>query len=468
MILAPTRVVVGAGLALFVAVALSFAWSARTSESADDGSQSITALIQRAAPGDTVRVPAGTYREQVVIDRPLTLIAEGVATIDAGRTGDVVLVTADDVTLRGFMLTNSGRDVVAEPAGVRVRGSRATIEDNRLFDVLYGIVLEEGGGHRVSGNHVSSILEFNPERRGHALYLWHTDHNVIEGNTVTGAKDGIFLGFSSHNRVEGNVVTRARYGIHYMYADDNVFLDNVFRDSVAGAAIMFSRGITFRGNEFAFNHSEASGYGLLFKDVDDVEMTDNLVHHNRVGMILEGAPLAPGATVTLSRNLIAFNDTALLLATTTGASFTENAFTGNLEQVAITGGSVEHRNKWSVEGRGNYWDDYRGYDANGDGVGDIPFRYEGAFDELVRRSEWVRAYAFTPARSTLELATRWFPAFRPDARVVDSSPLLSPPVALTSGAGAADRASALGFALGLLALPLAFWRRMAVTRRAAW
>jgi nitrous oxidase accessory protein len=462
------RIVFGASLAVLVLAGVSFAAGARISESAEGGSQSIASLIERAAPGDTVRVPAGTYREQVVIDRPLTLIADGAATIDAGRAGDVVLVTADDVTLRGFVITNSGRDVVAEPAGVRVRGNRAVIEDNRLFDVLYGVVLEDGGGHRVSGNDVSSILEFSPERRGHALYLWHTDHNVIEGNTVTGAKDGIFLGFSSHNRVERNVVTQARYGIHYMYADDNVFLDNVFRGSVAGAAIMFSRGITFRRNEFAFNHSEASGYGLLFKDVDDVEMTDNLVHHNRVGMILEGAPLAPGATVTLSRNLIAFNDTALVLATTTGATFTENAFTGNLEQVAVTGGSVEHHNTWTVEGRGNYWDDYRGYDANGDGVGDIPFRYEGAFDELVRRSEWVRAYAFTPARSTLELATRWFPAFRPDARVVDSSPLLSPPVALTAEPGVANRATALAFAFGLLALPLACWRRMAGTRRAAW
>ncbi|MFN8639952.1 MAG: hypothetical protein U0360_11005 [Dehalococcoidia bacterium] len=36
----------------------------------------LAALIASAAPGDTVRVPAGTYREQVTIDRPLTLIAD--------------------------------------------------------------------------------------------------------------------------------------------------------------------------------------------------------------------------------------------------------------------------------------------------------------------------------------------------------------------------------------------------------
>lgn len=38
-------------------------------------------------------------------------------------------------------------------------------------------------------------------------------------------------------------------------------------------------------------------------------------------------------------------------------------------------GALAKKNHWSVDGRGNYWDDYQGYDADGDGVGDIPYRY---------------------------------------------------------------------------------------------
>lgn len=431
-------------------------------------SGSITAMIARAAPGDTITVPAGTYREQVVIDKPVILIGEGQPVIDAGRRGDVVLVTADGVTVRGFTIQGSARDVVEEPAGIRIRGNRATIEANRVRDTLYGIVMEDSAGHRILRNRVSSIPEFGPERRGHALYVWHTDDTTIEGNTVDGAKDGIFLGFANRNRVEGNRVTGARYGIHYMYADDNIFIDNVFRDSVAGGAIMFSRGITFRGNEFAYNRSAASGYGLLFKDVDDVEMADNLVHHNRLGITLEGAPHAPGATVTLKRNLIGFNDTALELATTTGVTFTENTFVGNLEQVTTTGGSVEHRNTWALDGRGNYWDDYQGYDADGDGVGDIPFHYDGAFDDLARRNEWVRAYAFTPARMALDLAARWFPAFRPAPSVVDSHPLIRPSIRLETSESGASRLASLGGALLLAGIPLGGWWRLAGKRSAGW
>ena len=432
------------------------------------GAPSIGELIAHAQPGATVLVPAGTYRERIVIDKPLTLVGDGWPVIDAGRAGDVVLVTASDVTLRGFVVQGSGRDVVAEPAGIRVRADRATIEGNRLQDVLYGIMLEDSGGHRVSNNSIESVLEFSPERRGHALYLWHTDGNRVEGNTVSGAKDGIFLGYATNTHVERNHVSGARYGIHYMYADHNTFIDNVFRENMAGAAIMFSRDITFRGNEFAYSDSPASGYGLLFKDVDDVEMSDNLVHHNRIGIMLEGAPLTPGATVMLRRNLIGFNDIALTIATTTAATFTENSFTGNLEQVQITSASAKHHNQWSLDGRGNHWDEYQGYDANGDGIGDIPFRYEGAFDELVRRNEWVRAYAFTPARSALELAARWFPAYRPEPRVVDASPLLAPTIELGRAGGGPERSAVLALSAGLLLLPLFAWRQARAMRGSPW
>ncbi|TAK75318.1 MAG: nitrous oxide reductase family maturation protein NosD [Dehalococcoidia bacterium] len=431
-------------------------------------SESITARIARATAGDTIVVPAGTYREQLVIDKPVILVGDGQPIIDAGGRGDVVLVTADDVTLRGFTVQGSARDVFDEPAGIRIRGNRATVEANRVRDTLYGIVMEDSAGHRILRNEVSSILDFGSERRGHALYVWHTDDTTIEGNTVRGAKDGIFLGFASHNHVERNSVVNARYGIHYMYADHNTFVDNVFRDSVAGGAIMFSRDITFRGNEFAYNRSAASGFGLLFKDVDDVEMTDNLVHHNRLGITLEGAPHTPGGTVTLTHNLVGFNDVALELATTTRVTFSENTFVGNLEQVTATGGSVEHLNTWSIEGRGNFWDDYQGYDADGDGVGDIAFQYDGAFDDLARRNEWVRAYSYTPARTALDQAARWFPAFRPAPSVIDAHPLIRPPMRLGVAATSADRFASLAAAIALSAVPLGAWWRVARTRSAGW
>lgn len=439
---------------VLVAATLALLLRAGAGGPAEAAGASIAELIADAAPGETVVVPSGVYREQVVVDKPLTLIGEDWPVIDAGGAGDVVLVTAPDVTLRGFVVQGSARDVTGEPAGVRVRADRAIVEGNRVRDTLYGIVLEDSSGHRVADNAVSSIAEFGPERRGHALYLWHTDGNYIGQNIVEGAKDGIFLGFATNTRVEGNHVTGARYGIHYMYAHHNTFFDNVFRHNIAGGAIMFSRDITFRGNEFAYNDSRASGHGLLFKDVDDVEMSGNLVHHNRVGMKLEGAPQTPGAFVTLQGNFVGHNEIGLELASTTSTTFTENTFIGNLDQLRTSGGSLAGHNTWEHDGRGNYWDEYAGYDADGDGVGDIPYTYDDVFSELVRREEAVRAYSFTPAREALDLAAGWFPAFRPAPSLIDTSPLVSPTVRLEADGSTHARLAGILLALGLVVPPL--------------
>jgi hypothetical protein len=129
--------------------------------------------------------------------------------------------------------------------------------------------------------------------------------------------------------------------------------------------------------------------------------------------------------------------------------------------VTLTGGDAPSRNIWGQDGRGNYWDEYRGFDAAGDGVGDVPFRYEGAFDDLTRRNDWVRAYAFTPARNALDLAAKWFPAYRPKPRVVDEHPLMRPLDIAVDGT-ATTRWSSVGAGLALVvsaAAALVFVRR---------
>ena len=406
----------------FASVAGAMAWQPGEARAQ---APSIAALIAAAAPGDTVVVPPGTYREQVVIDKPITLAGEGRPVIDGGGTGDVVLITADGVTIRGFVIQGSGVNVSDEPTAIRLRGDNAVIEDNIIRETLYGVTLIESEGHVVRGNRITSIAAFDSERRGHAVYLYSTRNNRIEDNTIWAAKDGIFLGFAFFNTISGNNVTDVRYGIHYMYADDNVFTDNSFTRSVAGAALMYSRRLRFERNVFAHNTSEASGYGLLFKDVDDVLMVDNQIHHNRLGITLEGAPFAPGSFVEIRGNLIGYNQTAIELTSTTGVHFSGNTFVGNLVQVEGRGGDITLKNQWELDGRGNYWDDYEGYDADGNGVGDLEYRYEGAFDDLVQENEALRAYRFSPAQAALDMGARWFPVYEPETRVVDPHPLMS-------------------------------------------
>lgn len=426
----------------------------------------IREAIERAAPGDTVVIPSGVYHEQLTIDKPLTLLGEGRPIIDGGGRGDVVVIAAEGVTLRGFVIQGSARDVVREPAAIRVIASHATIEENEFRDVLYGISLLNSNGHVVRNNRISSIPDLPPERRGHAIYLFNASDCLIEGNVIRYGKDGLFLGFANRNLLRHNDVTGVRYGIHYMYANDNEFTNNRFRDNIAGAAIMFSRGIVLRENEMAYNRSGASGYGILLKDVDNVTIEGNYIHHNRLAITADGAPGSPQGFVVVRRNFIGYNQVAVELFTTADITFTENAFVGNLEEVRTLGGDIARRNRWAVDGRGNYWDGYRGFDADGDGVGDIVYEYKDQFADLRDEAAVIQAYAFTAAHAAIQLASRWFPSLRPEVRLVDPAPLMEPPVQLASrergdvsSVGVAAAVAALGV------LPLLAGRRLRLAGR---
>jgi len=65
---------------------------------------SLEEQIDRARPGDTLIIDGGTYRENVVIDKPLVLKGRNWPVIDGGGDGDVVTITADDVTLSRFVV----------------------------------------------------------------------------------------------------------------------------------------------------------------------------------------------------------------------------------------------------------------------------------------------------------------------------------------------------------------------------
>ena len=428
--------IVFAGLAAVLVINQGTASAGDTRTTAD-----IDEMIANAEPGGTVTVPAGTYNGQLVIEKPVKLLADGEVIIDAGRAGHVVVIAAENVTLEGFTIQGSARDVTREPSGVRVTEDGATIQDLVVRDALYGIVLTGSDRHIVRDNHISSVTEFPVERRGHAIYLYHTVENVVEGNTVETAKDGIFVGFGDRNQIDRNDVRDVRYGIHYMYANNNSFAGNTFRESIAGAALMYSEGLTLEDNEFSHNTSRASGYGILMKDVDGVHVTGNRIHHNRLGMTLEAVPSSPASTALIEDNLIGFNQTAIEMFSTTRITFTGNSFTGNLRQIESRGGGrILGDNTWEADGRGNYWDTYTGYDTSGDGVGDRPYEYRGAYESLMDETPALRAYAFTLAHEAFDIAASRFASDQAEPLVVDPAPLMRPTVRLETSESGTQRA----------------------------
>ena len=395
------------------------------------GSFDLQSAVHNAEPGSTVRVPAGTYPGPLVIDRTLTLIAAPGTTIEGNDRGDVVVVRAPDVTLRGFTIHGTGKSLDRENAGVTVLAPRAIIEDNILKDVLFGIYLKKAPDSVIRGNRIGG-KDLPVPRRGDGIRLWYSPNSTVEKNTVRNSRD-VVIWFSNNTMIRDNTITHGRYGLHFMYCDDTALIGNHLEDNSVGAFLMYSRRLVIRGNRFIRNHGP-SGYGVGLKEVDGVEAENNLFAGNRVGVYFDNSPASIDMFQHFTGNVVAYNDIGLAFMPSIERNvFTDNNLIENVEQVAVLGSGEFKNNRFVVDGRGNYWSDYTGYDLDGDGIGDINYKAQSLFENLMDREPKLRLFLFSPVQQAVELAAKAVPTFRPPVKVTDAAPLMQPvEVALSS------------------------------------
>ncbi len=125
---------------------------------------SIQGAIDAANDGDTIIV-TGYYKENVVIDKAINLFGRN-ATIDGGKRGDVVKILANEVTLSGFNIKNSGN----RKAGIFVKLNNNRIFSNRISDNYIGIKVE-GKNNEIRNNVIKS--------NRYGLFLWLARDNKI-------------------------------------------------------------------------------------------------------------------------------------------------------------------------------------------------------------------------------------------------------------------------------------------------
>jgi len=442
--------------------------------------QSLQAAIDAATPGDTITVAGGVYYERIVIDKQLTLTGAGGPVIDGSGGGDVVTITGSDVTLSGFEIRGSGTAISREPAAIKIKEAHApTVRSNIIKDSLYGIHITGSHHATIAFNEIDAGEDIAIERRGHGIYMWEVSGAAVHSNEIRRAGDGIHLEFSDDNGIAQNTVEDSRYALHLMSSDNNRIIGNTFRNNLAGAVLMLSREVLLKDNELSNNRRGASGTGILLKDADNVFVEGNTLLRNKYGMTVEGTPNSAGATATFLRNTFALNDTGIGMFSNAPITFVENAMIENTVQVqAISGalraglddehgtsmttaagsGNTSHDGHsgqddtpteptpsvssrpesavWTLSERGNYWSDYSGHDADGDGVGDRPYLPRPPFAGALNDNDTLRLFQHTLAQQAIDMAADMFPVYRYDAVIQDSGPLMSPPgPALPAGRG---------------------------------
>ena len=369
--------------------------------------------LELVSPGGTILLSPGRYRlgAELPVAKPVTIAGRGGPVLEGSGPHGLLRITADGVTLRGLVLRNVERSHMHDRAAVLLDSvAGCVIEGNRVEGAHFGIYLKAVRGCRVTGNRLDGTGDGVPAA-GNGIHLWSSTGVTVERNEITGHRDGIYLEFSSGSRVAGNrSVRNGRYGLHFMFSHDCEYAGNEFLDNGAGIAVMYSRRVTMRGNTFAANWGPAA-YGLLLKEIDDSDIADNRFHSNSVAMFIEGS-----SRLRVSGNAFTRNGWAVkLMANTEGNRFEANQFAGNAFDVA-----TNSRANTSVFA-GNTWDQYRGYDLDRDGYGDVPFHPVRFFSLVVQEHEPALLLLRSAFVELLDLAERVLPILTPET-LVDARP----------------------------------------------
>ena len=376
--------------------------------------RSIRQALTMVARGGTIIVHPGVYRDTtIVVSIPVSIIGEQYPLLDGEGVRQIMTVTADSVTVRGIAFRNVGVAFTEDLAAIKVvRARYCSIADNRVDNGFFGIYLQEAQYCAVLRNVIRGT-HARDATSGNGIHLWHSRDIVIQGNQVSGHRDGIYFEFVRATHVHDNLSTgNLRYGLHFMFSDSCDYEGNTFRRNGAGVAVMYTHNVRMVGNYFTDN-TGAAAYGLLLKEISDSELRDNIFSGNTSGLYADGA-----TRLNAHHNTFLNNGWALKLQSSTeGATFTANNFAGNTFDVSTNSRSA------NSTFRGNYWSEYQGYDLNRDGVGDVLYRPVRLTSVVVARYEPALILLRSNFLLLMDAAERVLPALTPET-LADSAPAI--------------------------------------------
>ena len=376
--------------------------------------KSIQKGIDLASEGDTVLVKKGVYREaNIKINKGIKLIGENLPVIDGEKKGEIIIITADNVTLDGFKIINVGLSYTTDYASVRVLNKSGFLIQNLVLEKLFfGIYLQKARNGKVLNNKVQgeAVTEFNS---GNAVHLWYCKNIEVRGNDVRNVRDGIYLEFSDNititdNFSKGNV----RYGLHFMFSNNNTVVNNVFESNGAGIALMFSKFMKVENNVITKNWGTAA-YGMLLKEVNDATLKNNKFIENTVGITAEGSNRLEYTNNDFTNNGYAVKVKGACYLNI----FTNNNFLYNSFDISYNGRIND--NKFD----NNYWSNYTGYDLDRNGIGDVPYRPVKLFSYIVNRTPEAIILLRSLFIDIIDFSEKVSPVFTPDD-LMDSNPVM--------------------------------------------
>jgi nitrous oxidase accessory protein len=213
----------------------------------DDGSadfHSIQDAVNNASSGDMIRVRSGTYKENVLIDKTVSLIGENPnnTIIDGNATLYTLLIAANSAVVKNFTIRNSGEYPYS------------------------GLFLNQVSGNIIANNKI----EYN----GAGIRILYSGGNVFYNNKISSSNyEGIYMYYTSSNVFFNNEILSNSYsGIRLLYSDGNIFYGNqILKNKYNGIYLYRSTNNSFSGNTISNNYC---GIGAGYLSIN------NIIYHN--------------------------------------------------------------------------------------------------------------------------------------------------------------------------------------------
>ena len=250
----------------------------------------ISAAVTAAAPNDVIRVGHGTYHENVLVGKPLSLLGEGAEQVVIDATG---------------LLNGINVDGLGNPGLAHVIVSGFTVQNAQA----QGIVVTNASDVLVSGNHLrGNDQALDPIHLvcpplppyfqggegfdcGEGIHLSGVDHSVVSDNLVEHNAGGILIsddtGPNHDNLITGNIVRDNPYDCGITIASHHFHFGPV--DPALGISHIVVEGNTSERNGLI--SGEGAGVGL-FTGPPGAQNNGNVVINN----VLRGNAL-PGVAV---------------------------------------------------------------------------------------------------------------------------------------------------------------------------
>ena len=375
--------------------------------------------IDNAPEGAILKLPAGVYKGSITINKPLTIIGkEDGVIIDGGGVGTVIAVKSSYVTLKNIRVTNSGSLHHQLDAGITVADAKQCEISNCIIDdCLFGIDMQMVSNSIVQDNKITS-KDLDLGLRGDGLRLWYSNDNLIKKNSLIKSRDMV-VWYSHGNLIEENYGEWCRYSLHFMYAGKNFVKNNSYKYNSVGIFFMYSKDTIATGN-IVRSSLGATGMGIGLKDVSNFTIRDNTVIYCAQGLYIDRSPFEPDTHNWIEGNKILYNSEALHFHSLSENNIIkDNTIMGNIEDIVNDSrGSKTNEN----EIIGNYWDNYEGFDKNGDNIGDTPHKVYQYADQLWVYNPDVKFFYGSPVISLLNFLARLAPFSKPLFLLEDQKP----------------------------------------------